>query len=143
MQEKRLKHVKKLINKLKHPLQTNMWFFSDEKNFCQNQINSQNNRWLSASPKDVPKVMQTKVPATIMFFDVVGSEGDVMPHYFFSECPRLDTDGYIRVLRELVKPCIDQVAAGRPQCGSGILCHVTPAGEHRRGCLRTSSTTPD
>lgn len=116
MQEKRLKHAKKLLNKLKHPLKPNMlWFFSDEKNFCQDQkINSQNNRWLAVSPKDVPRVMQTKFPVTIMVFGVVSSEGDVMPPHFFPEGLRLDTDGYIRVLTEVVKPWIDRVAAGRP-----------------------------
>ena len=41
MQEKQMNHTKKLINNLKHPLQPNMlWFLT----FCQDQINSQNNR---------------------------------------------------------------------------------------------------
>ena len=58
--EKRLKHCQKLLKKLKHPLQRNMiWFFSDEKNFCQDQaVNNQNNRWLAVCSEDVPKVMQ-------------------------------------------------------------------------------------
>ena len=49
--EKQLKHCQKLLNKLKHPLQHNMiWFFSDKKNFCQDQaVNNQNNRWLAAA----------------------------------------------------------------------------------------------
>ena len=36
----------RLLNKLKHPKKPNMlWFFSDEKNFCQDQVhNSQNHR---------------------------------------------------------------------------------------------------
>ena len=116
MQEKRLKHAKKLVNKLKHPVEPNMlWFFSDEKNFCQDQkINSQNNRWLAVSPKDVPRVMQTKFPATIMVFGVVSSEGDVMPPHFFADGLRLNTEGYIQVLSEVVKPWIDRVARGRP-----------------------------
>ena len=47
MQEKKLMHTNKLI-KLKHPMDADMlWFFSDEKNFCHDQINSQNNRWLA------------------------------------------------------------------------------------------------
>ena len=77
-------------------------------------MGSQNNRWLAASPKDVPRVMQTKFLATIMVFGVVSSEGDVMPPHFFAEGLRLDTNGYIRVLSEVVRPWIDQAAAGRP-----------------------------
>ena len=60
--KKQLKHCQKLFNKLKHPLQRNMiWFFSDKKNFCQDQaVNNQNNHWLAVCSEDVPKVMQTK-----------------------------------------------------------------------------------
>ena len=114
--EKRLKHSKKLLNKLKHPLQTNMiWFFSDEKNFCQDQaVNSQNNRWLAVCPKDVPKVMQTKFPATVMVFGVVSSEGHVMPPYIFPKGLKVNTEEYLKVLEMHVLPWIRKVAAGRP-----------------------------
>ena len=41
--KKQLKHCQKLLNKLKHPLQCNMiWFFSDKKNFCQDQAVNNN-----------------------------------------------------------------------------------------------------
>ena len=36
-----------------------------------------------------------------------------MPPHFFPEGLRLDTDGYIGVLRDVVKPWIDRVADGR------------------------------
>lgn len=51
MQENRFKS-KKMLNKLKHPLKNDMlWFFSDKKNFCQDQTHkSQNNRWLAVCP---------------------------------------------------------------------------------------------
>ena len=90
-------------------------------------MGSQNNRWLAASPKDVPRVMQTKFLATILVFGVVSSEGDVMPPHFFAEGLRLDTNGYIRVLSEVVKPWIDQVAAGRPFVWQqdSALCHTS------------------
>ncbi len=59
MQEDRFKKSK-MLNKLKFPLENDMlWFFSDEKNFCQDQThNSQNNRWLAVCPKDVPRGMK-------------------------------------------------------------------------------------
>ncbi|KAG0728693.1 hypothetical protein GWK47_031947 [Chionoecetes opilio] len=70
MQENHFKKSKRMLNKLKHPLEKDMlWFFSDEKNFCQDQThNSQNSRWLAVCPKDVSRVMQTKFPATVMVF---------------------------------------------------------------------------
>ena len=52
----RLLNSTKLLNKLKHPKENSImiWFFSDKKNVCQDQIyNKQNNRWMSLrmSPK--------------------------------------------------------------------------------------------
>ena len=51
-----------LLNKLKHPKKPNMlWFFSNEKNFCQDQVhNSQNHRWIATNNRDVHRVMKTK-----------------------------------------------------------------------------------
>ena len=56
-----------------------LWFFSVEKNFCQDQIhNSLNHRYVAKSPlptkkgkkkpagTDIPRVMKTKFPATVM-----------------------------------------------------------------------------
>ena len=46
MKEKKNDRIAKVLNTLKHPLQPSvLWFFSDEKNFYQDQImNSQKNR---------------------------------------------------------------------------------------------------
>ena len=62
MTDKRKHHTTKFFNKCKHPLQSDMlWFFSDEKNFCQDEIvNSQNNHCLAQFPQDVPIVVKTK-----------------------------------------------------------------------------------
>ena len=58
----RLIKTVRLLNKLKHPKKPNMlWSFSDEKNFCQDQVhNSQNHRWIATNNRDVPWVMKTK-----------------------------------------------------------------------------------
>ena len=55
MKNRRLVKSVKLLNKLKHPKDPGMlWFFSDEKNFCQDQLyNRQNHRWVAMCPKDV------------------------------------------------------------------------------------------
>ena len=78
----RLLNSTKLLNKLKHPKENIViWFFLDEQFFCQDEMyNKQNNRWIAASFKDVPKLMKTKFSKTVMVFGVVSNEGDVMAH---------------------------------------------------------------
>ena len=85
-QENRLMRAKRLLNKLKHPEEQEiLWFFSDEKNFDQDQkVNRRNDRWLCADPSEVPTVMHTKFPATVMVFGVVSNEEHIMPPHFFS-----------------------------------------------------------
>ena len=112
---RRAEKAKKLINRLKSPASQNMLiFFSDEKNFTQDQkVNRKNNRWLCSNPKEVPIVMATKFPATVMVLGVVSNEGDVMPPHFFPKGLKINTDEYIKVLEEVVKPWMDSVAGGR------------------------------
>ena len=44
---------------------------------------SQNNRWIAMNNRDVPRVMKTKFPATVMVFGVLSSEGHIMPPHVF------------------------------------------------------------
>ena len=95
MQEKQLKHANKLINRLKHPLEPDLlWFFSNEKNFCQDQKNCpiQNHAQSHAD-----KISSDK-------HGVTSNEGDVMLSHFFPEALKLNTNGYIHVLSEVVNP---------------------------------------
>lgn len=61
--EIRLTKAKKLMTKLKHPVESMLnWFFTDEKDFCQDQLhNTQNNKWLVYDPYDVPRVIQSHI----------------------------------------------------------------------------------
>ena len=43
----------------------------------------QNHRWIATNNRDVPRVMKTKFPATVMVFGVVSSEGHNMPPHIF------------------------------------------------------------
>lgn len=114
--QKRLEKAKKLLIRLKHPEEAKMLkFFSDEKNFDQDQkVNRRNDRWLCKSPDEVPRVMHTKFPSTVMVLGVVSSEGDVMPPFFFQRGLRVNASEYIKVLEDTVKPWMDGVANGRP-----------------------------
>ena len=82
--ENRLTKGKKLLSKVKHSAEPQtIRFFSDEKNYCQDQNhNMHNNRWLACSPKDTPRVMQTKFSQIAMVFGCVSCEDDVMPQHF-------------------------------------------------------------
>ena len=112
----RYEKAKALLNRLKHPPAENILiFFSDEKNFNQDQkVNPKNNRWLCDDPRDVPIIMKTKFPATVMTMGVVSNKGDVMPPYFFEAGLKINTEVYLDLLSTVVKPWMDQVAAGRP-----------------------------
>ncbi|QQP37208.1 Transposable element tcb2 transposase [Caligus rogercresseyi] len=91
-----------LLNKFKHPPDKDMLiFYSDEKNFNQDQkVNKKNNRWLCSDPSEVPIVMATKFPATVM--------GDVMPPHVFEAGLRVNSKVYLDVLKNIVKPWMDQ-----------------------------------
>ena len=112
----RLVKFVRLLNKLKHPKKPNMlWFFSDEKNFCQDQVhNSQNHCWIATNNRDVPRVMKKKFPATVMVFGMVSSEGHIMPPLIFKVGLKVNTKVYLDVLNSVVIPWCNQVAGGRP-----------------------------
>ncbi|UYV80156.1 hypothetical protein LAZ67_18001842, partial [Cordylochernes scorpioides] len=103
-----------LLNNLKHDSFGMLRFFSDEKNFDVNQkVNPRNDRWICKDPSEIPVVMHTKFPASVMVLGVISSEGDVMPPHFFEKGLRMNADTYINVLETVVKPWMDMVAAGR------------------------------
>ena len=98
--DRRLLKFTKLLNKLKHPKESNMlWFFSDEKNFCQDQAhNRQNHRWIAICPNDVPRVMKTKFPNTVMVFGMISSNRDMMLPHIFETGLKVDTEIYLQVM---------------------------------------------
>ena len=117
----------RLLTKLKHPNKPNMlWFFSEEKNFCQDQVhNSQNHRWIATNNRDVPTVLKTKFPAKVRVFGVVSSEGHIMPPHIFEVGLKVNTKVYLDVLKSVVIPWCNQVAGSRPRGGSRTQCQPT------------------
>ncbi len=77
-------------------------------------MNKRNNRWLSLDTTEVPIVMSTKFPATVMVLGVVSNEGDVMMPHIFPKGLRVNRAEYIKVLDEVVKPWMDEIAGGTP-----------------------------
>ena len=64
--------------------------------------------------RDVPSVMKTMSPATVMVFGVVSSEGHFMPPHIFEVGLKINTKVYLDVLKSVVIPWCSQVAGSRP-----------------------------
>ena len=81
----------------------------------QDQVhNSQNHRWIATNNRDMPRVRKTKFPATVMVFGVVSSESHIMPPHIFEVGLKVNTKGYLDVLKSVVIPLCNQVAGSRP-----------------------------
>ena len=70
--------------------------------------------WIATNNRDVPRVMKTKFPATVMVFGVVSSVGHLMPPYIFEVGLKINTKVYLDVLKSVMIPWCNQVAGGRP-----------------------------
>ena len=70
--------------------------------------------WIVKNNWDVPRVMKTKFPTTVMVFGVVSSEGHIMPPHIFEVGLKVNTKVYLDVLKSVVIPWCNQVAGGRP-----------------------------
>ena len=78
------------------------------------QDHCQNHRWIATNNRDVPRVMKTKFPATVMVFGVVSSEGHIMPPHIFEVGSKVNTKVYLDMLKSVVILWCNQVAGGRP-----------------------------
>ena len=47
--------------------------------------------WIATNNRDVPRVMKTKFPATVMVFGMVSSEGHIMPPHIFKVGLKVNT----------------------------------------------------
>ena len=70
--------------------------------------------WIATNNKDVPRLMKTKFPATVMVFGVVSSKGHIMPPHIFEVGLKVNTKVYLDVLKSVVIPWCNQVTGGRP-----------------------------
>ena len=60
--------------------------------------------WIATNNRDVPRVMKTKIPASVMVFGVLLSEGHVMPPHVFEVILNVNTKVYLDVLKSVVIP---------------------------------------
>ena len=70
--------------------------------------------WIATNNRDVPRLMKTKFPETVMVFGVVSSEGHILPPHIFEVGLKVNTKVYQDVLKSVGIPWCNQVAGGRP-----------------------------
>ena len=68
--------------------------------------------WIATNNRNVPRVIKTKFPATVMVFGVVSSEGHIMPLHIFEVGLKVSTKVYQDVLKSVVIPWCNQVTLG-------------------------------
>ena len=78
---------------------------------CQHPQNT--NRWIARNNRDVPRVMKTKFPVTVIFFSVVSSEGHIMPPHIFEVGLKVNSKVYLDVLKSVVIRWCNQMAGDR------------------------------
>ena len=66
--------------------------------------------WIATNNRDVPRVMKTEFPVTVMVFGV----GHIMSPPIFEVGLKVNTKVYLDVLKSVVIPWCNQVAGGRP-----------------------------
>lgn len=108
-QKKRLERCHKILNILKHPMRglDRIILFSDEKLFTvDSSTNRRNDRYLATSKRSDIVRFRTKHPARVMVFGLVASDGKVMPPVFIDAGLKVNTEEYIKILANHVKPWI-------------------------------------
>ena len=101
---------------------------------------SQNHCWIATNNRVVPREMETKFPAMVMVFGVVSSEGYLMPPHIFEVGLKVNANVYLDVLKSVVIPWCNQVAGGRPGCGSRTRHRPTNPKRPRHGFRRSATT---
>ena len=69
--------------------------------------------WIATNNREVPSVMKTNFPATIMVFGVVSSEDHIMSPHIFEVSLKVNTKVFLDVLKSVVISWCNQVAGGR------------------------------
>ena len=70
--------------------------------------------WIAMNNRDVPRVVKTKFPSTVMVFGVVSSEGHIIPPHIFEVGLKVNTKVYLYVLKSVVIPWCNQVTGDGP-----------------------------
>ena len=58
--------------------------------------------WIATNNRDMPRVMKTKFPATVVVFGVVSSEGQIMPPNIFKVGLKVNSKVYLDVRKSVL-----------------------------------------
>lgn len=106
--EMRRERAPKVLNLLKHR-GGDVRVFLDEKKFVVDEVaNRRNSRAIVSRPDDVPPVMISKNPKSVMVFGAVASDGHVMPPHFIPAGVRVDTEEYLNILEDSLIPWLEE-----------------------------------
>ena len=97
-------------------------------------------KWIATNKRDVPRMMKTKFPATVMVFGVVSSECHIILHHIFEVCLKVNTKVYLNMLKSVVIPWCNQVAGGRPWVWQQVRRQPTSPKRPRFGFRRSATT---
>ena len=96
--------------------------------------------WIATNNGDLPRVMKTKFPVTVMVFGMVSSEGHIMPPHIFEVGLKVNTKVYLDVLKSVVVPCAIRWPVVDPVCGSRTRRRPTSPKRPRLGFRRSATT---
>ena len=96
--------------------------------------------WIATNNRDLPRVMKTKFPATVMVFGVVSSEGHIMPPHIFEVNMKVNTKVYVDVLKSVVIPGAIRWPVADPECSSRTRRRPTSPKRPRLGFRRSTTT---
>ena len=102
----RAERFPKLQNHLKHKAGHVRVYFDEKKLVVDEVPNKQNTRIIAFDPSEVPPVMQSKNPASVMVFAAVASDGNVMPPHFIEAGVKINTADYLKILKDVLMPWI-------------------------------------
>ena len=93
--------------------------------------------WIAMNNRDVPRVMKTKFPSTVMVFGVVSSEGHIMPPHIFEVSLKVNTWMCWRVWWSAGAI---RWPVAEPGCGSRTRRRPTSPKKPRLGFRRSATT---
>ena len=96
--------------------------------------------WIATNNRDVPRVMKTNFPATVMVFGVVSRESHIMPPHIFEVGLKVNTKVYLDVLKSVVIRWCNEVAVGRPSVWQQDSAPAHKSKETRLGFKRSATT---
>ena len=96
--------------------------------------------WIAPNNRDVPRVMKTKFPTTVMVFGVFSSEGHIMPPHIFEVGLKVNTKVYLDMLKSVVIRSVQSWLVSDPGCDSRTRHRPTSLKRPRLGFRRSTTT---